>query len=493
MDVLQRIDNKRTKRISHITNSHKTLLGQYLTPDIIARFMSSLSVKYSTIQNTKILDPGAGQGILFCSLVEQLASNNSQSIIQIDAYEIDPSILADLEHHSNLISEKYPVQVNVYNKDFLETFSSNMTWDGETKYTHIIMNPPYKKLNVTSSCYRHLAEIGIETVNYYSAFVALSIRLLEHSGILVAILPRSFCNGPYFLSFRKQILNTCTIRHIHSFKSRSEAFKEESVLQENIIIVLEKGKHNKPIVVSTSSDRKLTDYTETVFDDTSIIHKDDKQLFINIPINTDKQDSFIFTYSLSDLGISVSTGPIVDFRMKEKLHMSSTISSTPLLYPMHFKNGECIWPVESKKPNSIQLDDNEVAKLTFSSGFYVVVKRFSSKEEKRRIWASIINNTDFNGRSFTVENHLNIFHSSRNGLNKDTAIGLFIFLNTDYVDLLFRNFSGHTQVNATDLRNMKYPSISQLAHMAKIMESDTSLSFDNILRKMVEINADQNK
>jgi adenine-specific DNA-methyltransferase len=39
---------------------------------------------------------------------------------------------------------------------------------------------------------------------------------------------------------------------------------------------------------------------------------------------------------------------------------------------------------------------------------------------------------------------------------------LACFLNSSALDSYFRVFSGHTQVNATDLRNMAYPSLVQL-------------------------------
>jgi len=41
-------------------------------------------------------------------------------------------------------------------------------------------------------------------------------------------------------------------------------------------------------------------------------------------------------------------------------------------------------------------------------------------------------------------------------------VGGAAFLNTEAVDEAFRRFNGHTQVNATDLRNMKYPSRATL-------------------------------
>jgi adenine-specific DNA-methyltransferase len=39
---------------------------------------------------------------------------------------------------------------------------------------------------------------------------------------------------------------------------------------------------------------------------------------------------------------------------------------------------------------------------------------------------------------------------------------LAAFLNSTVLDVYFRQFNGHTQVNATDLRNLRYPSRSQL-------------------------------
>jgi adenine-specific DNA-methyltransferase len=55
------------------------------------------------------------------------------------------------------------------------------------------------------------------------------------------------------------------------------------------------------------------------------------------------------------------------------------------------------------------------------------------------------------------ENHLNYFHADGHGLDRNLAVGLFAYLNSTMVDQYFRRFSGHTQVNATDLRKLSYP------------------------------------
>jgi adenine-specific DNA-methyltransferase len=63
------------------------------------------------------------------------------------------------------------------------------------------------------------------------------------------------------------------------------------------------------------------------------------------------------------------------------------------------------------------------------------------------------------------ENHLNYFHKQGKGLSADLAKGLALYLNSTLADQYFRLFSGHTQVNATDLRKMPYPTYQQLLRL----------------------------
>ncbi|MGD6739431.1 hypothetical protein ACP5PY_25070 [Photobacterium leiognathi subsp. mandapamensis] len=48
-----------------------------------------------------------------------------------------------------------------------------------------------------------------------------------------------------------------------------------------------------------------------------------------------------------------------------------------------------------------------------------------------------------------------------------SAKGLWVFLNSSLVDKYFRQMNGHTQVNATDLRTLRYPTREQLIDMGK--------------------------
>jgi adenine-specific DNA-methyltransferase len=95
-------------------------------------------------------------------------------------------------------------------------------------------------------------------------------------------------------------------------------------------------------------------------------------------------------------------------------------------------------------------------------GTYVLAKRFSSKEEKRRIVAAVFDPEIVPAEMVGFENHLNVFHADGAGIDPVLARGLAAFLNSTFVDAYFRQFSGHTQVNATDLRSLRYPSLAAL-------------------------------
>ena len=193
--------------------------------------------------------------------------------------------------------------------------------------------------------------------------------------------------------------------------------------------------------------------------------------------------SSLVCHTLEDLGLKVSTGPVVDFRVKEYLSMMPTKNSVPLLYPVHlgFENTE--WPkLNSKKSNALLMDE-KIQKLLYPLGYYCVVKRFSSKEEKRRITASVINPDTFgNVPGLGFENHLNVFHSQKSGIPKQLAYGLAVFLNSSVVDQYFRSFNGHTQVNATDLKQMHYPNrdfLMQLGQWAIQQKTLTQEAIDS--------------
>ena len=484
--MLQLFDSPVPKAHPAVLPTGKAALGQYMTPAPIAAFMASLFPKNFTTFH--LLDAGAGEGNLTNAFLKALCHTGSPFPRgEASLFEYDANMVRKLEKNILQAVEGFPVTTHFHHTDFIE-YASTLVLHKQRPFTHAILNPPYKKISSHSAHRALMRDVGIETVNLYTAFVALSLALLRPGGILVAIIPRSFCNGLYYKPFRQYILRHAAIRRIHLFTSRTEAFKADKVLQENVILMLERDASQNALDISMSKNGEMDEYREASYPFAEIVRPDDPELFIRIPDDQWEHDSLSGAdHSLESLGIEVSTGPIVDFRLKEYLRAMPLPDDAPLLYPGHF-NGKTEWPKANfKKPNAV-VRCPETMKWLYPNGHYVIVRRMSSKEEKRRVVAYHVRPEDFPGQScLGFENHLNVFHRRKHGLPPDLAHGLTLYLNSSFVDALFRSFNGHTQVNATDLRSLPYPSSDTLELLGRWAVEQTELTQENLERHLKEV------
>lgn len=495
--LLSEIDKTRAEISANTSREKKAALGQFLTPASIARFMASLFYP-SRHTECRLLDAGAGIGSLSAAFLERISNGElGFHSIQVDAFELDSRLHPVLARVLGQFSSIANLTTNVIGGDFILSGSNIVAGDifsaGTKRYTHAILNPPYKKIHCGSPQRIALEKIGIQIVNLYAAFVALALELLEDDGQLVAIIPRSFCNGQYYKPFREFVLSHGAIMHLHLFNARDKAFRDDKVLQENVIILIRKNGESKSVVISNSSDDTFEDYACRVCLIDEIVHENDREKFIRIPTHASPDlldGSHQIRTSLGELGIAVSTGPVVDFRVREYIRDQPQAGTVPLLYPGHFSGTRVDWPKQNfRKPNAI-IKNGITERWLLPNDFYVVTRRFSSKEEKRRIVASIVDPAAFpSAGSLGFENHLNIFHCHGRGLSQEIAWGLVTFLNTTVLDTHFRHFSGHTQVNATDLRHIKYPDRDTLIRLGKwaknhpqLTQSDIDAEVEHLLR-----------
>lgn len=450
-------------------------LGQFFTPTPVATLMASMFDP--EFRRIELLDAGAGAGALTEALVQHLCGlQRRPETISVTAYELDRTLidwlkrtLARCEELCELAGIAFTA--TVFEKDFIEEAAPVVgggLFAGKWPAFNIaIVNPPYRKIRSNSSTRRFLRSAKIETSNLYTGFLSLIVKLLAKNGQLVAITPRSFCNGPYFKPFRVDFLKEMSLRRLHVFESRSAAFSKDKVLQENLIVHAIKTE-SKPetVAISSSSGRPDGQIVLSQVPYSEVVSPKDPDKFIHLAAD----DSDIYAKSaieqlpstLSEIGLNVSTGRVVDFRAKPFLRQMPDKDTVPLIYSTHFNGGFIEWPkANSRKPNAIVSNQNTYD-LLVPSETYVLVKRFTAKEERRRIVACIYDPDRVATKLVGFENHLNYFHSNGRGLPMDLAKGLAAFLNSTIVDQYFRRFSGHTQVNATDLRALKYPSRDEL-------------------------------
>jgi adenine-specific DNA-methyltransferase len=480
--LLENVDFFRLDANRKLDPAKRIDFGQFMTPTPTARLMASMF--RADFEEITLLDAGAGVGSLTAAFVGEICSRERKpKAIHATAYEIDPVLveylrgtLAQCEQTCTAAGVKF--QFELIDRDFIDegVWAIKQEMFGAPKrYNCAILNPPYKKINVESGSRLMLREIGVETSNIYTGFLSVVLKLLAPLGEMVAITPRSFCNGTYFKPFRTLLLETLAINRMHVFESRQVAYREDDVLQENVIFHGTKSPDNQGTVTISSSTGPMDEefsIREIPFD--RLVRKDDPNSFMHIV--PDEMGGSVADMMLSlkaelpDLDLGVSTGRVVDFRATEFLRQNPEAATIPLIYPRNFEKGYIEWPRLGKKPQAMAVLPG-VEELLVPKGVYVLVKRFSSKEEDRRVVAAIYDPERITAEQVGFENHTNYYHRKGRGIPMNLAKGLTAFLNSTIVDLYFRQFSGHTQVNAGDLKSLRYPDLAQLQALGDTIDS----------------------
>jgi adenine-specific DNA-methyltransferase len=484
INLLLEVDLLRITASQKQEQKRKATLGQFFTPAPVAELIAGMFNRLN-LTHISLLDAGAGVGSLIAAFVVELCQQQEPPAnLDIVAYEIDPFLISYLQQTLELcarecqlagISLKYHIRNQDFIQDAVRLLQPSLFDNPDhLRFTHAILNPPYLKINAQSQVRGLLRSLGLEASNLYTGFMAATAQLLQPGGEFVAISPRSFCNGPYFKDFRKMFLEMMAVEQIHLFESREETFREDEVLQETIIIHAIKQKQKFDNVLITTSSSADDDFVmSNSLPYAEIVHPHDTQQFIHIiPDNLSQQviqQMTNFTCTLQDLGLTVSTGRVVDFRAKEYLRYLPEKNTVPLIYPLNLSAGYVEYPKVTKKHQALVYAEQTIS-LLVPNEHYVLTKRFSTKEEKKRIVAVVYDADRFNCDWVGFENHLNYFHQNGRGLNLTLARGLAAYLNSSLVDAFFRLFNGHTQVNATDLRNLKYPTIKQLITLGLSIE-----------------------
>ena len=470
------LDYADTKRRS-MALPKKQRLEQYFSSAPLARLMASM-MDYPQ-EDISILDPGAGVGSLSAACVEEACGRvRPPRSVSVTAYEVDPALwdsLGDSLERAGDLCGRHGIRFSfsLAKTDFVSDYSRGAAPAG---FTHVIMNPPYGKISVSSRAYEDLRRVGLQTTNKYAAFIAISQNMLGDGGQMVFISPRSFCNGTYFDRFRRGFLESMSIRRIHLFGSRTSSFRDDGVLQENVIIHAAKRGRRRRVTVSSSGGPEDSGRGRRVAPAEVVFDSDPRRFIHIVPDAAGSRISAMMRgleCTLDDLGLGVSTGRVVDFRARNELVSDAADGAVPLVRPFNISGGMVEFPILGKKHQNFIMEGEKSRKLLVKNGNYVLVKRFTTVEERRRIVAAVWTDREYETEMVGFENRTNYFHRDGGGLDLMVAKGLWAFLNSTVVDSYFRQFNGSTQVNATDLRYIRYPSVDRLGRLGAAVRSDT--------------------
>lgn len=463
----------------------KKAWGQYFTSPTIAAFMAGLVEPPHGDRPIRILDPGAGTGILGIALAERFVAH--QRRVHLVAVELEARAAAHLEESLHIAAKRLGARFSfeVLRADFLDLDAPILGATPVRPFDVAISNPPYFKVSPTEVR-------GGDAPNIYARFMEVASRLLVPGGQLCFIVPRSFASGLYFQRFRRRFHATMRLERVHLFESRRAAFKVDGVLQENLIVHYRKEAEDggDVIISSSAGEADLAEPTRHGVARRRIVVSTDGDATMSLPI--DAEDLRVlslfrsFRYTLGRLGLDVSTGPVVPFRATHDLIQEPKRTAVvPMLWLQHVRASGVTWPLGEafRKPEHIRA--SAPAKLLVPNTTYVLVRRFSAKEEHRRLVAAVLHEGALPGALLGLENHLNFIHRPRGKLTGEEATGLSALLNSRLFDTYFRISSGNTQVSATELRLLPLPGPEVLLRVAKAVARQGTGSADRIVDELV--------
>ena len=427
-----------------------------------------------------LLDAGAGVGSLAAAVCERVLTLRSPRHIEITLFESDETLLPLVEENMRscrklLNAAGHEMGYAIRGEDFILNTQSRGRQrrlfddgDGPLSFDAAIMNPPYFKVGADSEHARAMGDAFRSQPNIYTLFMARASELLRPNGELVAITPRSFCNGLYFRDFRRWFFSRMALRHLHLFECRRSTF--DNVLQESVITHTQRLGTAAPMTTITASVGKEipSELPALVLPTAKVLDDSAGDMVLRIPAS-DVESKIIDVVEswpdrFADLGLRISTGPVVMFRAEKYLLADDTGSdSAPLLGPHNVQPFRTMWPLEKRgKPIAFQVCPKSLKHLVPTRN-YVLLRRFSAKEERRRLTASWFLRADDSRPYLAIENHINyVYHAARE-LTDDEVYGLTALFNSALMDGYFRVISGNTQVNATEIRSIRFPSLVQIA------------------------------
>lgn len=471
--MLEYIIQKNKNYLETMPKKIRKQYGQFFTSPEAARFMASLFDLPEKSEIT-ILDPGTGSGILSAALLERIEQSTIIEKVELICYETDENILPLLQENLQYLAEHCQKTVRYHLRQENYLTSQEMAFNGglfpeeQLECDLCIGNPPYLKIGKQAPEAMAMKRVCYGAPNLYFLFAAMSLFNLQEGGQLVYIIPRSWTSGAYFKRFREYLFHHGVLEAVHLFTSRTKIFTGEQVLQETMIIKVCKTRHQPDYVTITSSE-SVCDFSHLHtlrVPYANVVEAGEYYVYL---ITSYEEASIVaalqqFPYTLPALGLKMKTGLTVDFRERDLLRNQAEKNTVPLFFPQHIKEGRLHFPIGKEHEFLLAAK----ASLLQPNCNYLFVKRFTAKEEPRRLQCGIYLAADFpQYQQISTQNKINFIDSQSHDLPVALIYGLYVLFNSTYYDQYYRVLNGSTQVNATEVNHLPVPSLAVIESMGQ--------------------------
>ena len=491
--MLEWIIEKTNQYIEEMPKKERKKYGQFFTSIETARYMAGLFVLPKQDKIT-VLDAGAGSGILTCAMVERIDKADEINEIMVTCYETDENVLPLLQENLFYMKEcsKKKVSIKIITENYITSqyLDFNQMLGGDwnpPKYDIVIGNPPYMKISKNAPEAVAMPSVCYGAPNLYFLFASMGLFNLKDDGEMVYIIPRSWTSGAYFKKFREYFLSEGKLIQIHLFGSRNKVFDKESVLQETIIVKVKKTKvlPENVTITSTHTNKDFDKCTTLEVPYNLVVFGENLYVYLV----TSEEEVFVlkklhqWNKTLPEIGLKMKTGLTVDFRNQDSLRNEAEEGAIPLFYSQHIKEGVVQFPIQKEHEYVV----TEQKGLMQDNHNYLFVKRFTAKEESRRLQCGVYLAKKFPQYSkISTQNKINFIDGLLTNMSECLVYGLYVLFNSTIYDEYYRILNGSTQVNSTEINAMPVPDIDIIQEMGRKIMKNKDMSEENCDRILEE-------
>lgn len=408
-------------------------LGRFFTPRAAALEVAGL-LPVPERSELRLLDAGAGTGILIAAAVEAVCRAGTCRTLRIDAYENDarllPSLTDILDRIRRRAKHDFDVKliVRILDTDFMEGALGLAEPRGDLeRYDIVLTHPPVgvpaEGSPAAAFCRRVLPK-GTELAFLFAE--AAAARLAE-DGVMAAILPISFADSVNCAPLRSRLFARAPLVAM-TLDAGSRGTRRDKTM----LCFFRYGEEPRYLRVRVAHATGCADlppipYSLAVFSEEYriLLAKSREDVMLVDAMNA-------FPCRLADLGLVAKTGLTIETRYADCMRKTREDGAVPLLHPAGIADGKMQFPPRGReKPFIVP----RIPSLAAKNHTMVLVKRAPSRRDGRHLVVGVYFSAQLpHDARISTANKLNVIEAEVGEMDTALASGLAAVLSSSYYE-----------------------------------------------------------
>lgn len=417
----------------------------------------------------RILDLGAGTGILSAAACEALAALGKRDI-EVTLSETDENYLPLLDNIMRRVRRKchhdYDAKVRFrIVGDLLSVYGDAS--DGE-KYDVVLSNPPDE--NGEDLPAREVFHTPVSTAFH---FLDAARRAVLPNGQILFFLPTLFATAASLDRLRTEMLSAFALENIHLFsvKDKTEETSGEhgDLLKKTMLVSFRNAPPQENLSLATSYDDGETREVLPPLPFDYLVRGESKRIVLLQSAAELECLRFmeLLPTTLEKEGLRMHTGLVIESRYPELLSDKSLPGYIPLLSPRGIAGGHINFPLPYKNQYILP----RIPSLAQENRNMLLLKRVPSKADKRHLYAAVYLAQQFPHAAFVSTQNKLVFIDRDGGeeLSPAYLYGLYTLFNSTLYERYCRILSKSSQINAKEYGNLPLPDAATVSALGMRM------------------------